>query len=210
MKISHRNLAMILMGVVVMSTSGVYSLTQSAQTQTSSGTTELPVVLGHIEAIVKDPNGHIKAYRQTDNLVVSNGLNATVNQLFANGLQPTTAGTVNKFNWVGVGTSSTAAAYTQTDLQTVRGSHHLGTVTQIALGNGGTGSGMGAQIQANWGAGILANASSTSTTINEAGLFDGLSNATSNMYARQVISPGISMGTADTLQVTWKITFAHS
>jgi hypothetical protein len=210
MKISHRNLAMILIGVVVMSTSGVYSLTQSAQTQTSSGTTEQPLILGHIEAIVKDPNGNIKAYRQTDNLVVTNGLNATVNQLFANSLQPTTNAAVSKFNWVGVGTSSTAAAYQQIDLQAVRGSHHSGTVTQIALGSGGTGSGMGAQIVANWGAGILANSSSTSTTINEAALFDGNANATSNIYARQVISPGISMGTADTLQVTWKITFAHS
>jgi len=210
MKTSHRNLAMILMGVIALSTSGVYSLTQNTQTQTGSGTNEQPLILGHIVAIVKDPNGNIKAYRQTDNLVVTNGLNATVNQLFSNGLQPTTSGTINKFQWVGVGTSSTGAVYGQTDLVAARGSHHLGTVTQIALGNGGTGSGMGAQIVANWGAGILANSSSTSATINEAALFDNVPNGTSNMYARQVISPGISMGTADTLQVTWKITFAHS
>ena len=202
---------MILIGVVVMSTSGVYSLTQSTQTtQTSSGTTEQPVVLGHIIAIVKDPFGNIKAYRQTDNMVVSNGLNSTINALFGSGTQTITSGTSPSiFKYVGVGTDTTAAAYTQTGLGAIRGGKHLGTVTAITA-SGGTG--MGAQIVASWAAGALANATSTSTTINEAGLFDSSINATSssNMYARQIISPGISMGTADTLQVTWKITYAHS
>lgn len=216
MKISHRNLAMILMGVIVMSTSGVYSLTQSVQTQTSSGTTEQPVVLGHIVAIVKDSDGNIKAYRQTDNLVVSNGLNATVNKLFgptvgSTGFVQNTSvnGTAGTFKFVGVGTSPTAVASTDTALNAQRGNIHLGTVTSIRSGGG---TGMGAQIAASWGAGILANSSSTSTTINEAGLFDSSTNGTSNsnLYAHQVISPGISMGTGDTLSVTWKITFSHS
>jgi len=217
MKISQRNLAMILMGVVAMSTSGVYSLTQSMQTtQTGSGMTEQPVVLGHIEAIVKDQNGNIKAYRQTDNLVVSNGLNATVNKLFGptsgtTGFpQPTSInGTAGQFQYVGVGTSNTAVAYTDSALTAQRASKLLGTVTGIRAGGG---TGMGAQIVATWAAGKLANASSTTTTIQEAGLFDSGANATSssNLYAHQVISPGISLGTSDTLTVTWKITFSHS
>ena len=204
MKISQRSMAMILMGVIVMSTSGVYSLTQNAQsTQSSSGTGEQPVVLGHIEIVEKDKDGNIKAYRQTDNLVVSNGLNATSNALF--GTSQTTTATVGKFQFVGVGTSATAVASTDTNLGAQRGNHYLGTVTNIQSGGG---SGMGAQIVNTWAAGKLANASSTSTTINEAGLFDGY-NAT-NMYAHQVISPGITLGTSDTLTVTWKITFSHS
>jgi hypothetical protein len=220
MKLSHRNLAMILIGVIVMSTSGVYSLTQSAQTQASSRTTEQPFVLGHIEVALKDPNGNIKAYRQTDNLVVSNGLNATINKLFGptsgtTGFVQNTSvnGTAGTFNFVGVGTSASAVASTDTGLggtgTTQRGNKVLGTVTTIRSGGG---TGMGAQIAATWAAGKLANASSTSTTINEAGLFDAFANATSssNMYAHQLISPGISMGTGDTLTVTWKITFSHS
>ena len=189
-----------------MSTSGVYSLTQNVQTtQTSSGAQESPVILGHITAVVKDQYGDIKAYRQTDNMVVSNGLNATTNLLFGSGLQTTTVASPHKFSYVGVGTTNTAVAYTQTDLAAQRGAHVNGTVTAIHA-NGGTG--MGAQIVGNWAAGKLANASSTTTTITEAGLFDGLNST--NMYARQVISPGISLGTADTLAVTWQITFAHS
>jgi len=213
MQISQRNLAMILMGVIVMSTSGVYSLTQSVQTQTSSGTTEQPVVLGHIVAIVKDANGNIKAYRQTDNLVVSNGLNATTNKLFGTVQNTSFNGTAGTFSVVGVGTSSASVASTDVILGAQRGDRHLGTVTTIRSGGG---TGMGAQIAASWAAGILANASSTSTTIQEAGLFDGYNSsavstgAMANMYAHQVISPGISMGTGDTLSVTWKITFSHS
>jgi hypothetical protein len=206
MKTSHRNLAMILMGIVALSTSGVYSLTSNAQTQTGLGTTEHPAILGHIVAVVKDNDGNIIAYRQTDNLVMSNGKNATSNVLFGS-TQATSSATVNKFQYVGVGTSATAVAYTDTGLGTQRGNKVLGTVTNI---NSGGGSGMGAQIASTWAAGKLANNTSTSTTIQEAGLFDAFANATasSNMYAHQVISPGISMGTGDTLTVTWKITFS--
>ena len=204
MKISQRSMAAILIGVVVMSTSGVYSLTQNVPTtQTGSLSPESPVLLGHIVAVAKDQNGNIKAYRQTDNLVVSNGLNATSNALF--GTTQTTTATVGKFQFVGVGTSNTAVNYKDSNLAAQRGNHYLGAITNI---NSGGGTGMGAQIQATWAAGKLANASSTSTTIQEAGLFDGY-NAT-NMYAHQVISPGIALGTADTLTVTWQITFSHS
>lgn len=213
MNISHRNLAMILIGVVVMSTSGVYSLTQSVPAQAGTGTTEQPVVLGHIELVTKDKYGNIKAYRQTDNMVVSNGLNATVNDLFGSALQTTSASTVKTFSYVGVGTSNTAVAYTDTLLTAQRGNRLPGTVTAIQAGGG---TGMGAQIVATWGAGKLANASSTTTTIQEAGLFDAgnttntPTSSMANLYAHQVISPGISLGTSDTLTVTWKITFSHS
>ena len=210
MNISHRNLAMILMGVVVLSTSGMYSIMQNVQTQSSSGTTEHPVVLGHIEAIVRGSDGHIKEYRQTDNMVVSNGLNSTINALFGAGTQVITSGTsASTFKYVGVGTSGTAVTYLDTALGAQRGNKHLGVVTAITAGGG---TNMGAQIVANWGAGLLANSSSTSTNIAEAGLFDGSTNSstTTNMYSHQTISPTISMGTADTLQVTWKITFSHN
>jgi hypothetical protein len=217
MNISHRNLAMILMGVVVMSTSGVYSLTQSAPTQTNTGTTEQPVVLGHLELVAKDKDGNIKAYRQTDNLVVSNGLNSTINDLFGSGLQTITASTVHTFDYVGVGTSNQAVAYGDSVLKAQDANRLLGTVTAI---NAGGGTGMGAQIVATWGAGKLANATTGSQTIQEAGLFDadnttnaggnpGVSSQ-ANLYAHQVISPGIAIGTSDTLTVTWKITFSHS
>lgn len=196
-----------------MSTSGVYSLTQSVPTQTNAGTTEQPVVLGHLELVTKDKDGSIKAYRQTDNLVVSNGLNSTINDLFGSSTQTTSAATVKTFSYVGVGTSNTAVAYTDTKLTAQVSNRQLGTVTAITAGGG---TGMGAQIVASWAAGKLANATQTTTTVQEAGLFDAgntsntITSAMANMYAHQVITPGIALGTGDTLTVTWKITFSHS
>src|SRR3989442_3026980 len=204
----NKNLAMVLIAVVAVSTGGVLAFTENAQPlQTPTSQKELPVVLGHIEITAKDNQGNIQAYRQTDNLVVSNGLNATINQLFANSLQTTSSATVNKFNFVGVGTGATAAASTDLGLGTQRSNKVSGTVTAITASGG---SGMGAQIVGNWAANRLQNGSGTSA-ITEAGLFDAFANATvsSNMYARQTFS-AINVAAADTLQVTWKITFSHS
>jgi len=204
----NKNLAMVLIAVVAVSTGGVLAYTENAQPlQTPTSQKELPVVLGHIEITAKDKDGNIQAYRQTDNLVVSNGLNATINQLFANSLQTTSSATVNKFNFVGVGTGATAAASTDLGLGTQRSNKVSGTVTAITASGG---SGMGAQIVGNWAANRLQNGSGTSA-ITEAGLFDAFANATgsSNMYARQTFS-AINVAAADTLQVTWKITFSHS
>ncbi len=207
----NKNLAMVLIAAVVVSTGGVFAYTENTQPlQTTGSQKELPVVLGHIEVTAKDANGDIKAYRQTDNLVVSNGLNATINQLFGSaalavpGSQLTNTA-VSTFKFVGVGTGSTGPVYTDTNLGTQRGNKVSGTVSPISAGGG---TGMGGQIVGNWAANRLQNGSGTAT-ITEAGLFDGFANGTSNMYARQTFS-AINVASADTLQVTWKITFSHS
>ncbi len=200
-----RVLALLIPSIII--PMGIIGFTTDFQTFQSTSTKEMPGVMGHIEIVEKDSSGKIVAYRQTDNLVVSNGLNATINQLFQNSLQTTSSGTVNKFNYIGVGTGVTAVASTDTGLQTQRGNKVLGTVTAITA-SGGTG--MGAQISSTWAANRLQNASGT-TAITEAGLFDAFANATasSNMYSHQTFS-AINVASADTLQVTWKITFSHS
>src|SRR5713226_1738744 len=207
----NKNLAMVLIAVVAVSTGGVLAYTENAQPlQTPTSQKEQPLVLGHIELVAKDSQGNIKAYRQTDNLVVSQGLNSTINKLFGAGLQPNTCGACTApgtFNYVGVGTGSTVV-YTDTITTfsaTQRGNHVLGTVTAI---NSGGGTGMGAQIVGNWAANRLQNGSGTAA-ITEAGLLDGFSNSTSNLYAHQSFS-AINVAAADTLQVTWKITYSHS
>jgi len=207
----NKNLAMVLIAVVAVSTGGVLAYTENAQPlQTPTSQKEQPLVLGHIELVAKDSQGNIQAYRQTDNLVVSNGLNATINQLFGSAAlavpaSQLTSTTVNTFKFVGVGTSATAAAYTQTNLLTQQGNKVSGTVSPISSGGG---TGMGGQIVGNWAANRLQNGSGTAA-ITEAGLFDGFANGTSNMYARQTFS-AINVAAADTLQVTWKITYSHS
>jgi hypothetical protein len=215
MKSVNKNLAMVLMGIVAMSTGGVYALTQEVQTtQSTQGTTvgqEVPVILGHLQIVAKDKYGNIKAYRQTDNLVVSNGLNETVNDLFGSALQTTTDTTLGTVKYVGVGTSNTAVSYKDVELGAQQSSKRTGTVTAITAGGG---SGMGAQIAATWtggGTGALNNNTGSAVNIQEAGLFDTATNSTtgtaSNLYAHQTFS-AIAINSGDSLTVTWKITFA--
>jgi hypothetical protein len=218
MKSVNKNLAMVLMGIVAMSTGGVYALTQEVQaTQSTQGTTvgqEIPVMLGHLQIVAKDKYGNIKAYRQTDNLVVSNGLNETINYLFGSALQHTSDTTLGLVKYVGVGTSATAVSYSDIGLNSPQSSKRTGTVTAIAPSVGS--SGEGAQIAATWtggGTGALNNNTASAVNIVEAGLFDSNANSTntsaanSNMYAHQTFS-AIAINSGDSLTVTWKITFA--
>jgi hypothetical protein len=215
MKSVNKNLAMVLMGIVAMSTGGVYALTQEMQTTESTQATttvgqEMPVILGHLQIVAKDKDGNIKAYRQTDNVVVSNGINETINYLFGTGTQTVTDATAGNFKYVGVGTSATAVSYKDLALGSQQSSKQLGTVTAITA-NGGTG--MGAQIAATWAAGKLNNNTGSPVNIQEAGLFDNPTNSTngaaSNMYSHQTFS-AIAINSGDSLSVTWKITFSHT
>ncbi len=206
----NKNLAMVLIAVVVVSTGGVFAFTENAQPQqTPSSLKGIPVVLGHLELVAKDSQGNIKAYRQTDNLVMSNGKNATSNLLFGTSLPVTQAATAASFKFIGVGTGSTVL-YGDKDVLTPRAAHISGAIANI---NNGGGSGMGAQIQGTWAANRLQNGSGT-VGITEAGLFDSFVNGTvgppagtANIYAHQTFTI-INVAAADTLQVTWKITFS--
>ncbi len=201
----NKNLAMVLIAVVVVSTGGVLAFTENTQPQqTASSLNGQPTVMGHIELVAKDSQGNIIAYRQTDNTVMSNGKNATSNVLFGT-TQSTTNPTINKFNFIGVGTNSTAGSYINTHLLQQGNKINAAGAGTTNILNGG-GSGMGAQIQGTWAANRLQNGSGT-VAIVEAGLFDGFANNTSNMYARQTFG-AINVAAADTLQVTWKITFS--
>jgi hypothetical protein len=202
----NRNLAAILLVAVAASTGGAFAIMQTdqvaPQTQGDSGG-----VLGHIEMVVKDADGNIKAYRQTDNLIVGNGLNFTSNRLFGTTHVVDKASTAN-FNYIGVGTTATAATDLDVDLLAVASAHRLATVTNVVT-TGGSPDIIGAQLQATWPANRITN--STTVTIVESGVFDNGANTTANanMYSRQVFT-GIAMNPADSLTVTWTITFTDS
>ena len=155
-------------------------------------------ILGHIELVLYGADGAIKAYRQTDNLVVTNGDNVTANQIFGTSLPTSHTPFSGSFQYIGVGTSGTAAAVTQTDLLIPQSNHRLATVTNGAIH--GT-----AQVQVTFPANRLTNSSAVG--IQESGLFDAFGNTTSNsnMFARQTFS-SINVNPADTLKITWTVT----
>ena len=195
---SSRNVALIVMLGVTTAVGGVYALMPSASTQ--SLTADGGNILGHIQLVLTDTDGNIKAYRQTDNLIVTNGLESAAEKLFGAD-HTTTTPTIGTFNVVQVGIDSTAPAAANENLGTPRSNKRLDSSVATSGQNG-------AVIDANWAAGRLHNGSGT-TAITESGVFDSVTNATGNMFARQTFT-AINVGAADSLTVTWTITFADS
>src|SRR5579863_8834417 len=81
-------------------------------------------MLGHLEIVAKDPNGNIKAYRQTDNLVTAVGKSCVGIRLFGsnasstNGTNAACGGYRNtgKFSIVAIGTGTAAESVASTGL----------------------------------------------------------------------------------------------
>lgn len=188
----------VLIGIAaIVSIGGAYALVQSNQPASEMHADGMKT-MGHVALVVYGPDGAIKAYRQTDNLVVSNGDNATVNQMF--GVSRTTTGTVGTFKAVAVGTGTSGPFTTDTALGTQVG-HKVIATTSISTATRGN-----VVLTANFAAGKITN--STNQAITEAGIFDNSaanpnSNST-NMFARQTFN-SISIGSSDTLQITWTV-----
>ncbi len=203
---TNKNVALLMMGLVAVASVGsAFAVLSTSQQPTSSIQTGKGALgmLGHVTLTVYGPDGAIKAYRQTDNLVVGAGANATANKLFGTTLKThgtlTTSGT---FTYIGVGTSNTAVGVQQTDLSAVASSHRLATsVTNSTTQHGQ------AIISVTFPANRLTN--SSAVNIQESALFDNGANgtATTTMFARQTFS-SISVNPADTLAVTWTVSVA--
>ena len=198
-----KNVAILALTVVAISSGGAFAMIQDDQAPQI--TDDGAKIFGHLEIVARDADGNIKAYRQTDNLVVTNGLEAAAERLF--GADHTTSrATIDVFDTIGVGTDNTAAAPGDIDLTIQRAGKLVDGVVATSGSNG-------AIIEVTFpasGSGSLQNASGT-TAIVESGLFDSTLNATSasNMFARQTFT-AINVGESDTLTVTWTITFASA
>jgi hypothetical protein len=202
----NKNVALLMGLAAIASVSTAYAFMQDVQSPKGLQA-EHSGMLGHLQLVVYGPDGLVKAYRQTDNLVVINGDNATADKMFfgstTGGRKLTTCtscsgNNVATFQWIGVGTSNTAVTATDSGLGTQASNKKLGAVTN---GTGGHGT---AQIQVTFPANKLTN--SSTVNIQEAGLFDAFlnSSASSNMFSRQTFS-AIGVNPADTLQITWTI-----
>ncbi len=201
----NKNVALLMGLAAIVSIGGAYAVMQDVQSP-KGVQVEHSGILGHLSLVLYGPDGQIKTYRQTDNLVVINGDNATADKMFfaaGAGRKLTTCtgcngANVGTFQWIGVGTGNGGPTAVDTLLQTQASNKKLGAVTN---GTGGHGT---AQIQVTFPAGKLTNSSTAQIT--EAGLFDAYQNssALSNMFSRQVFS-SIGVNPADTLQITWTI-----
>jgi len=184
----------------VVSLGGSYALMQD--NHSSNGIQQEGMkTLGHLTLVAYASDGSIKAYRQTDNLVVNNGDNQTANKIFGTALT-TTSATQNVFNSVAVGTGVAAPTTMQTALGTQAGHKLSAAVTTPNPVHGQ------AVLTATFGAGRITNSSVTAIT--ESGIFDNTAGSNlvqnnTNMFARQTFS-AINVGPTDSLQLTWTIT----
>lgn len=163
---------------------------------------------GHITLVATDPNGNIKAYRQTDNFIVDNGADCVVKLLFGgSGTRGTASGTgttcignlTTPFNVIAIGTGSSSAV---TD-------RHLG--TEILTGtDAGLARTAGAITYTNSSAGTAVTTISnqfsagTTQTVAESGLFNSTTVSTGGMFAHKSFT-GIALVNGDKLTVTWTV-----
>jgi len=144
--------------------------------------TESVNVKGNLEVILLDETGKQKDYRKVNNLVVAVGKDVIASRLVGNALAV--------MSHMAVGSSSTAAATSQTALGTELGrvdldstSRATNTITYVATFPAGTGTG----------------------AITEAGILNA--GATGNMLCRTVFGV-VTKASGDTVVITWNVTVA--
>jgi hypothetical protein len=144
--------------------------------------TESVNVKGNLEVILLDETGKQKDYRKVNNLVVAVGKDVIASRLVGNSLAV--------MSHMAVGSSSTAAATSQTALGTELGRVSLdsttratNTITYVATFPAGTGTG----------------------SITEAGILNA--GTTGNMLCRTVFGV-VTKASGDTVVITWNVTVA--
>ena len=187
----------------------------SSQPQVTNDDTR---VLGHVVYAVKDANGNLKSYMQTDNVRVNQGLSCAASYLFKNSTSgntancPYVAGATTGFQYVGLinGTSfSTDITHTRSFFGTAPASNPgvlntanqggpptAGTVTFPALNS----------VQIASPAFAFTGDAAAGTTVRGSALFNSASSTNANEFAENTMT--VAVGNADTLTVTWTITFS--
>ncbi|GBL41516.1 hypothetical protein EMGBD3_08840 [Nitrosarchaeum sp.] len=187
-----------------------FTSNQSSPNQTALVTSAL--MSGHMQLVVTDPDGQIKAYRQTDNAITTKAENCVAKLLFKGPNSGTgngcTGAITNPFAYIAVGTNSATETNTNVDLGaelTTSGlTRALGTVSIANSTSGGTGS-TSSDVTI-----TKAFSVSGTQTVTEAGLFnDTAATSTDSMFARKVFS-GVTVNNQDTLTVTWTIKIGNS
>ncbi|MEM2759880.1 MAG: hypothetical protein QXU32_00035 [Nitrososphaerales archaeon] len=141
---------------------------------------------GHVTLVLLDEFGNVKDYRQFDNLVVNTGFEEVAKLAFA-------TGSSTKFDFIAVGSGSTAPAAGDTALQTQVGNRKQDSTPTY---NSGT-----KKVTID----VTFNAGESTGTIRESGLFNASTGG--QMFARQTFSD-INKGASDSLTVTWEITLS--
>ena len=191
-----------------------FSTSESVNPATSFATSAF--LSGHLELEVKDSEGNIKAYRQTDNVITNTGENCALRALFSPagfgsdvGTTVCTGGITVPFTAIELGTGTTFEQATDTALTTpilaaTDSGLAIATATTVTWTNATANLSDSAKI-------VVAKTftASTSQTITEAGLFNGTDINTNGMFAHKTFA-GVGVVSTDQLTVQWTINVGNS
>jgi len=194
--IQAKNLAMVFVAVMVGTVGGAYGFIQDAQFTDSQ--TATANIYGHVEMVLRDADGNIKQYEQSDNLIVDMGMDTMGDLMFPN--IDLSGNTEAKFSYIGIGKGATAVDAADTNIETlITGCNR---VQDTDVNSPAPTSATGEIV-------VTVNASFTGancadTAVNEAVLADASTNG--NILAHKLFASSVNLGSGDTLDVTWTIT----
>ena len=190
-------------GAVLVGLALVFGLMTAVPSTTNTVYLNTMGIEGHAEVVLKDADGNIKAYQQSDNVVVLNGQDCAADLLFgAVGTGTELCGTTaEQFRFIAIGEGTATA----TDVNTILEAE-LSTLTRT-----GTLTESAAATTAGDGTGAMKTIVGTftlvaPTTVAEVGLFDDVANDAPEMFSRIILGTPIGAGTGDTITITYKIT----
>jgi len=191
-----------MMTVVAIGAIGTFALADdSFDSQSIEETMDRQSLYGHAEARLVDADGNIKAYTQSDNRIVNQGLD----MLIINTFSPSSAFTG------GIDTALGAVSHMQIGTGTSEATNPAtNTITPI----GGCAPVTFTANNATTHAITLSSTFSGATcaaTVGEAGLFDGSTGSgTDDMFAQNAFASTIGFTASDSLDVDWTFTFTDN
>ena len=202
----------IMVGSGIFTTMGVLGPQNQATTEgTNIG--ESPGLMGHVILEAKDSQGHIKAYRQTDNLIFNGGANCIAKLVFgSNGTNSLPGCTsANLFHYLAVGTNGTTPVVGSRNfasfLTELTGTSRVDAAgTNLGVTNS-TGSGAAAAAVSSIGNTVTIGATGGSVTT--VGLADSATSNAGDLFSRVQLGSAIAVNPADTIKVTWYISISH-
>jgi len=189
----HRNIIMFVMvGVLFGFLLGSFGINSS--TNDNSLQTESVFAVGHLELVLKDTDGNIKDYVQTDNLIVNEGLNTMADLTFLD-INLNTNNTDSKFNVIGIGDFGSPAGFFDAGL----GNPICDKISATILGTPASGS-SAAIITLN---ATFFGSDGCVGTIQEAVIANSLTSG--EIFTHTAFPPGITLTDNDELDITWDI-----
>ena len=210
------------MGILLLSVAVISSAATFLTTQTlDKSTNDVGFLMGHMTLKVIDENGHVKDYRQTDNVIVLGGWDALVENAFSGDyafIPPggTLSGALKSsspgpFSHIAIG-SDDGTILTKANTNTALGAELTGCPrSPIGVHVDGAFDVSGSTeilVQLFGGFDAETNPSCGGTAISEAGLFNGTAGVgTPAMFARNTFTEIPALGSFDFLEVQWDFTF---